>query len=279
MRNASPLLLSLVLAATALFLALRDNKPVGEPTPPATEETTAAAEIPPPTTTTAATTKPIVARAWPQEKSDIEADPAAVFGTMENGMRYMILPNSEPPNRLSLRLHIAAGSLMEQEDQRGVAHFLEHMVFNGTKRHKDANTLIREMQTRGIAFGAHVNAYTSFDETVYMLDLPDLKPDTMKLTFGVLRDFADGALLSEEEINAERGVILAEKASRDSVDYRMMLKQFQALLPGSLIGKRFPIGEEEVIRTAPRERFADFYQKYYTPHDFRGRRQHRSGRT
>ena len=245
MRNTSPLILSLILAATALFLVLRGNKPDEKPsTPPSVA---------------------VKAREWPQAKSDITPDPAAVFGKLENGMRYMILPNSEPPNRLSLRLHIAAGSLMEEEDQRGVAHFLEHMVFNGTKRHKDANTLIREMQTRGIAFGAHVNAYTSFDETVYMLDLPDLKPDTMKLTFGVLRDFADGALLSAEEIDAERGVILAEKASRDSVEYRMMLKQFQTMLPGSLIGERFPIGEEVVIKNAPRPRFVDFYQKYYTP--------------
>ena len=245
MRNTSPLILSLILAATALFLALRGNKPDEKPsTPPSVA---------------------VEAREWPQAKSDITPDPAAVFGKLENGMRYMILPNSEPPNRLSLRLHIAAGSLMEEEDQRGVAHFLEHMVFNGTKRHKDANTLIREMQTRGIAFGAHVNAYTSFDETVYMLDLPDLKPDTMKLTFGVLRDFADGALLSAEEIDAERGVILAEKASRDSVEYRMMLKQFQTMLPGSRIGERFPIGEEVVIKNAPRQRFVDYYQKYYTP--------------
>lgn len=245
MRNTSPLILSLILAVTALFLALRGNKPDEKrSTPPSVA---------------------VEAREWPQAKSDITPDPSAVFGKLENGMRYMILPNSEPPNRLSLRLHIAAGSLMEEEDQRGVAHFLEHMVFNGTKRHKDANTLIREMQTRGIAFGAHVNAYTSFDETVYMLDLPDLKPDTMKLTFGVLRDFADGALLSEEEIDAERGVILAEKASRDSVEYRMMLKQFQTMLPGSLIGERFPIGEEVVIKNAPRQRFVDFYQKYYTP--------------
>lgn len=244
MRNASPLILSLILAATAVFLALRGDKPAG---------------IPP----TVSVSK--VEFQWPHEKSDIVADPSAVFGRLENGMRYMILPNAEPPNRLSLRLHIAAGSLMEEDDQRGLAHFLEHMVFNGTNSHKDANTLIREMQKRGIAFGAHVNAYTSFDETVYMLDLPDLKPDTMKLTFGVLRDFADGALLSDEEIDAERGVILAEKASRDSVEYRMMLKQFQAMLPGSLIGERFPIGEEEVIKNAPRERFVDFYRKYYTP--------------
>ena len=245
MRNTSPLILSLILAATALFLALRGNKPH--------EKSSTLPSV------------AVKAREWPHEKSDIKPDPTAVFGTLKNGMRYLILPNSEPPNRLSLRLHIAAGSLMEEEDQRGVAHFLEHMVFNGTKRHKDANTLIREMQTRGIAFGAHVNAYTSFDETVYMLDLPDLKPDTMKLTFDVFRDFADGALLSAEEIDAERGVILAEKASRDSVEYRMMLKQFQTMLPGSLIGERFPIGVEEVIKTAPRERFVDFYQKYYTP--------------
>ena len=243
MRNASPLVLSLILALTALFLAVRGKNPSETP----------------------GNAVAIQPREWPHEKSDIPADPTAVFGTLNNGMRYMILPNAEPPNRLSLRLHIAAGSLMEEEDQRGLAHFLEHMVFNGTKRHKDANTLIREMQTRGIAFGAHVNAYTSFDDTVYMLDLPDLKPDTMKLTFGVLRDFADGALLSEEEIDAERGVILAEKASRDSVEYRMMLKQFQTMLPGSLIGERFPIGVEEVIKNAPRESFVDFYRKYYTP--------------
>ena len=262
MRNASPLLLSLILAATALFLALRDNKPDAKLAATPAENKAAPA---PPSIPKSLSTTPVAAREWSHEKSDIMPDPTAVFGKLENGMRYMILPNSEPPNRLSLRLHIAAGSLMEEEDQRGVAHFLEHMVFNGTKRHKDANTLIREMQTRGIAFGAHVNAYTSFDETVYMLDLPDLKPDTMKLTFGVFRDFADGALLSAEEIDAERGVILAEKASRDSVGYRMMLKQFQTLLPGSLIGERFPIGVEEVIKNAPRERFVDFYRRYYTP--------------
>ncbi len=180
-------------------------------------------------------------------------------------MRYMILPNSEPPQRLSMRLHIAAGSLMEKDDQQGLAHFLEHMVFNGTKNFENANQLIREMQSRGIAFGAHVNAYTSFDETVYMLDIPDLKPDTMDLTFSIMRDFGDGALLSAKEIDDERGVILSEKRSRDSVGYRMQKQQFDALLPKSLIAKRFPIGEEEIIKNAPRERFLDFYQRYYIP--------------
>jgi zinc protease len=183
---------------------------------------------------------------------------------LENGLRYIIHPNSDPPKRVSLRLHIATGSLMETEDQRGIAHFLEHMVFNGTKNFAAAD-LIPRMQRLGIAFGAHVNAYTSFDETVYMLDLPDLAEDTQKLAFAVMRDFGDGALLSAEEIDKERGVILAEKTSRDSVNYRLMEQQFGKILPDSLLTRRFPIGTEEVIKSAPRERFADLYTRFYTP--------------
>lgn len=153
---------------------------------------------------------------------------------------------------------------MEAEDQRGLAHFLEHMVFNGTKNFTP-DELVPRMQRLGIGFGAHVNAYTSFDETVYMLDLPDENPETLLLAMTVMRDFGDGALLKNDEIDKERGVILAEKTSRDSVQYRLMQKQFQQLLPDSLIPKRFPIGEEAVIRSAQRERFTDFYQRYYTP--------------
>lgn len=243
MRNATPLILVIFIAGLAGFLSLRGVpskvEHINVPTAPAV--------------------------AWAAEKSDIPADPAAVFGTMENGMRYIILPNSEPPQRLSMRLHIAAGSLKEHDDQKGVAHFLEHMVFNGTKNFENANQLIREMQSRGIAFGAGVNAYTSFDETVYMLDLPDLKSNNLDLTFSIMRDFADGALLTEKEIDEERGVILSEKSARDTVGYRIQKKQFEALLPDSIIPKRFPIGEEEIIKSAKRERFADFYQRYYTP--------------
>ncbi|MFK7851669.1 MAG: M16 family metallopeptidase [Akkermansiaceae bacterium] len=267
MRNATPLILTIFLAILATILTVRERSSSGssesvEPGQPEDTEKLLAdknpdADAPPP--------KKTEPKPWPSEQSDSPADPKAVFGALDNGMRYMILPNTEPPNRLSIRLHIAAGSLMEKENQRGLAHFLEHMVFNGTKSYKDANALIREMQTRGIAFGAHVNAYTSFDETVYMLDLPDLEENTMDLTFGIMRDFGDGALLSIEEIDAERGVILSEKRSRDSVSYRMQKKQFETLLPNSLISNRFPIGTEEVIENAPRELFEDFYQKYYVP--------------
>ncbi|HSP43432.1 MAG TPA: insulinase family protein [Luteolibacter sp.] len=256
----TPLILVLLLGATALILSLRDNPDQGTSATPATENPAADT----PTVKTDTTVSTVEPRPWPQEVSDIAADPNAVFGELDNGFRYLIYPNSEPPTRVSLRLHIAAGSLMEDEDQRGLAHFLEHMVFNGTKNFTAAE-LVPRMQRLGIAFGAHANAYTSFDETVYMLDPPDLSQETMDLCFTVMRDFGDGALLDPEEIDKERGVILAEKRTRDSVEYRLMEQQFEELMPDSLVSKRFPIGIEEVIESAPRERFVDFYTRYYTP--------------
>jgi zinc protease len=268
MQKATPLILVLFLAITAIFLSVRSEGPpldgqvtaAETATPEATGGSPDASEAPPQNDATAA----LDPRPWPQETSDIPVDSDAVFGSLDNGFRYLIYPNSEPPGRVSFRLHIDAGSLMENEDQRGLAHFLEHMVFNGSKNFTAAE-LIPRMQRLGIAFGAHANAYTSFDETVYMLDLPDLSEETMKLGFTVMRDFGDGALLDLEEIDRERGVILSEKRSRDSVSMRLMEKQFEELLPGSLIAQRFPIGTEEVIENAPRERFLDFYTRYYTP--------------
>ena len=270
MQKATPLVLILVLAVTAAFLSLRTNvaPPPSSPPPPAIE-TPIAPNIPAqgeavPTTKTDTAVAKVTPRPWPQAASDIAPEPGATFGALENGMRYIIFPNSEPPKRVSLRMHIAAGSLMEADNQRGVAHFLEHMVFNGTKNYSAAD-IVPRMQRLGIAFGAHVNAYTSFDETVYMLDLPDLSEDTLKLAFTVMRDFGDGALLAADEIDKERGVILSEKVSRDSVNYRLMEQQFAELLPDSLLTRRFPIGTEEVIKAAPRERFVDLYTRFYTP--------------
>ncbi|MCW1916427.1 insulinase family protein [Luteolibacter sp. GHJ8] len=277
MRNPAPIILSLLLAAVAAFFLIRAPE-APKPAPPPAEaaapaeapapevpKTEEAVKPPPPevakTDTSVAEAEP---KTWPQEQSDIPADPKAVFGKLPNGLRYMIYPNSEPPGRVSLRLHIATGSLMEAEDQRGLAHFLEHMVFNGTK-HFTPDDLIPKMQHLGIGFGAHVNAYTSFNETVYMLDLPSLTDEMLGLGFTVMRDFGDGAKLDPEEIDKERGVILSEKTTRDSVGMRLMQQQFDELLPESLLPKRFPIGEEEVIKSAPRERFVDYYTRYYTP--------------
>ncbi len=267
MQKATPLILVLVLAATAVFLSLQskpDAPGSGESPAISASEAAASDDSLPATAKTDTGVAEADPRPWPHEKSDVAPDETAVFGELANGMRYIIHPNAEPPNRVSMRLHVDAGSLMEADDQQGLAHFLEHMVFNGTRNFSAAD-LIPRMQRLGISFGAHANAYTSFDETVYMLDLPDLSAETMDLAFTVMRDFGDGALLEEEEIDKERGVILSEKRSRDSVSYRLMEQQFNELLPGSLLARRFPIGTEEVIGSAPRERFLDFYTRYYTP--------------
>lgn len=275
MQKATPLVLVLVLAGTATFLSLRNGSKEGseksQPAPAAAVEAATAdsvengmEELSPPTVKTDTSIPATEARPWPHADSDIPPDETTIFGTLDNGMRYIIYPNAEPPGRVSLRLHIDVGSLMEADDQQGLAHFLEHMVFNGSKNYTAAE-LIPRMQRLGISFGAHANAYTSFDETVYMLDLPDVSDATMDLAFTVMRDFGDGALLEIEEIDKERGVILSEKISRDTVGFRLMQQQFEQLLPGSLLTKRFPIGTEEVIKSAPRERFLDFYTRYYTP--------------
>ena len=274
MQKATPLILLLILIVTATCLSIRAKQsPVPVPAPvvevpqasPPPPTSPAQPDASPKTDATAtATAIQVTPCRWPQASSDIAPNPDITFGTLDNGLRYIIQPNSEPPGRASLRLHIATGSLMEADDQRGLAHFLEHMMFNGTQ-HFTADDLIPRMQRLGIAFGAHVNAYTSFDETVYMLDLPDLTQPTMDLAFTVMRDFSDGALLDPSEIDKERGVILSEKISRDSVNYRLMEQQFAKILPDSLIARRFPIGLEEVIKTAPRERLADLYSRNYTP--------------
>lgn len=268
MQKLTPFTMIALLGASALYFSARSN---GTP-PPAPVEKKAASKV---EAATPVDTKPVEpAKAvdptavkptpWPHATSDIPADPKAVFGSLPNGMRYVIYPNTEPPKRVSLRMHIAAGSLMEADDQQGLAHFLEHMVFNGSTHYK-ADELIPRMQRLGVGFGAHVNAFTSFDQTVYMLDLPELSDEVLDLGFTVMRDFGDGALLGAEEIDKERGVIISEKVSRDSVESRIQEKQFEQFLPGSLIAKRIPIGKEDVILKAPRERFVDFYSRYYVP--------------
>ena len=248
MRKSLPLVVVLLLAAGLFYWSKNQGPPAESPVSVKQGEMVATG----------------VAKPWPHSLSDIPADPNTRFGALPNGMRYIIYPNTEPPQRVSIRLHISTGSLMEEDDQQGVAHFLEHMVFNGSKNFTP-NELVPRMQRLGIGFGAHVNAYTSFDETVYMLDLPDLSEDTVKLAYTVMRDFADGALLKADEIEKERGVILSEKTSRDSVSYRMMHQQFSELMPNSLLPKRFPIGTEECIKSAPQQRFIDYYSSYYTP--------------
>jgi len=203
------------------------------------------------------------AKPWPHELSDLEPDPAVTWGKLDNGLRYAILPNAEPPDRVSLRLFVDAGSLMENEDQQGLAHFLEHMAFNGTTNFP-AGEMVEYFQRLGMAFGSHTNAHTGFRETVYKLELPEAKPEILDEGFKLLRDYADGMLLGQEEVDRERGVILSEKRTRDSPDWRSFVDWVEFAFPDHKIGSRLPIGKEEVITEAPRERFVEFYNKWYT---------------
>ncbi len=200
----------------------------------------------------------------PQENSDITSDPAVKWGVLENGLRYAILPNAEPPNRVSLRLFVDAGSLMEADNQQGLAHFLEHMAFNGTSNYP-AGEMVEYFQRLGMGFGNHTNAHTSFNETVYKLELPNTDSEMITEGMGLLRDYAEGMLLLPDEIENERGIILSEKRTRDSVGWRTFVEQMKFAFPEHRISSRMPIGTEEVINGAPRERFVEFYENWYTP--------------
>jgi zinc protease len=207
---------------------------------------------------------PSKAPSFPQEKSDLKPDPAARFGTLPNGLRYVVRPNPEPKGRASLRLLVLAGSLQEAENQRGVAHFLEHMAFNGSV-HYPPGTLVEFFQRMGMRFGGDANANTTFDRTVYLLELAHSDDATIAEGLRVLSDDAGGLLLGEEEINKERGVIISEKRARDSVGFRTFVARFEAMLGKTLLPRRVPIGLPEVITNAKRERFTDFWNTWYRP--------------
>ena len=201
---------------------------------------------------------------FPQEGSDLKPDPAARFGALSNGLRYVILPNHEPKGRASLRLLVLAGSLQEADDQRGLAHFLEHMAFNGST-HYPPGTLVEFFQRMGMSFGGDTNASTSFDRTIYLLELAHADDATVAEGLRVFSDDAAGLLLTEEEIDRERGVILSEKRVSDSVGYRSFVAQFKAMLGTTRLPERLPIGVPDVITKAQRDRFLDFWNTWYRP--------------
>ncbi|HEY4587526.1 MAG TPA: pitrilysin family protein, partial [Brevundimonas sp.] len=201
---------------------------------------------------------------WAQAASDIPADAAVRFGVLPNGMRYAIMKNATPPGQASLRLRIAAGSLMENEDQLGLAHFMEHMAFNGTTNVPE-NELLRILERLGLAFGADTNAFTSFDQTAYTLELPRTNDETVDTSLRIMREQVSEALMKAEDIDSERGVIEGEERLRNTPALRSLKAQIALLAPGQRLSNRLPIGDLSIIRTAPRERFVEFYEAYYRP--------------
>lgn len=192
-------------------------------------------------------------------------DPSIRVGRLDNGLTYYIRNNTEPSNRAELGLAINAGSLLEDDDQLGLAHFLEHMLFNGTENF-EGSEIIDFLERAGMTFGPDVNAYTSFEETVYTLQIPLDEPDIIDTSFEVLLEWASKASLTLEEIDKERNVIVEEWRARDqTMNGRLTKAIIPVLLGDTRYSERLPIGDMDIVRSAPREAFARFYDTWYRP--------------
>ena len=214
---------------------------------------------------------PLSARQQPQAQTaagslsdSIPLDPAITSGRFANGLRYFVRSAKRPEKRAELRLTVDVGSIVEEDDQRGLAHLLEHMAFNGTT-HFPKQEIVTFLESLGMRFGPSVNAYTSFDETVYMLQLPTEKPEVLDRAFLILEDWAHGQTLDPVEIDKERGVVREEWRLRRGAGARMQDQQFPIMLKGSRYAERLPIGSLDVIDKFPHDRLKKFYADWYRP--------------
>ena len=194
----------------------------------------------------------------------LPTDPRLVTGELDNGLRYIIRRHDNPPSRAAVWLHISTGSLNETEPQRGLAHFLEHLAFNGSE-HFEPGSVLPFFQSLGLSFGLHQNAFTSFDQTVYQLALPDNTPETLDKALLFLSDVSRSLLLAPEEIEKEREIILEEKRTALGARQRVGEYILARWAPGSLVGERLPIGVEQTIRGVQRQDFLDYYKRWYVP--------------
>ncbi|MFD0964036.1 M16 family metallopeptidase [Pseudofulvibacter geojedonensis] len=235
----------LSLAALAAIMACKSSQTTEAPITPKTPEA------------------PAVVEASAKEEL-IPSDPSVVQGTLSNGMKYYLKNNGKPADKVELRLVVNAGSILEDDDQQGLAHFMEHMNFNGTKNFKK-NELVDYLQGIGVKFGAHLNAYTGFDETVYILPIPSDDPEKLEKGFQIIEDWAFNALLTDEEINKERGVVLEELRTRLDAENRMMQNYLPKVLYKSKYSKRLPIGKKEILENFHPDAIRRFHKDWYRP--------------
>lgn len=194
----------------------------------------------------------------------IPTDPDVKVGKLANGLTYYIRKNAEPKNRAELRLVVRAGSVLETDQQQGLAHFMEHMAFNGTKNFPK-NELVNFLQSSGVRFGADLNAYTSFDETVYELPVPTDSANVFERSMQILEDWAHNATLDSVEIDKERGVVLEERRLGQGAQQRMRDKYFPLILNNSIYANRLPIGKEHILKTVKPATLRQFYHDWYRP--------------
>ncbi|MFI4882609.1 MAG: M16 family metallopeptidase [Phycisphaerales bacterium JB064] len=197
-------------------------------------------------------------------EGQLPEDPRLVRGTLENGLSYAILPNAEPPGRVELWLHVHSGSLNEEDNQRGLAHFLEHMAFAGSTNFPPG-TVRPFFENLGLSFGRHQNAVTGFDRTGYTISLPNTEPETLEAGLTFLSDVAGNLLLPESGIEQERSIILEERRASLSPQQRVLYDLIERIAPESEFGKRIPIGTEQVLTTAGLEPIKAYYDTWYVP--------------
>lgn len=194
----------------------------------------------------------------------LPVDPAVRIGTLPNGLRYYVRRNAKPEQRAELRLVVNAGSILEDNDQRGLAHFLEHMAFNGTKSFAK-NDIVKYLESIGVRFGADLNAQTGFDETIYILPVPTDSAGILEKSFRFLGDVATGILFDSTEVVAERGVVLSEWRNGLGAGERIRDQQFPVIFRGSRYAERLPIGLPEVLERANPAPIRRFWRDWYRP--------------
>jgi zinc protease len=205
---------------------------------------------------------PLQGQDKPTEK--LPVDPEVKIGKLSNGLTYYIRKNLKPENKVELRLVIDAGSILEDDDQQGLAHFTEHMAFNGSANF-EKNDIVSFLQSIGVEFGADLNAYTGFDETVYILPIPTEKKENVEKAFQILEDWASTVAFDPDEIDKERGVVLEEERSGRGAEERMFRVTYPKMLEGSKYAERLPIGKVDVLKTFRPEVIKRFYRDWYRP--------------
>ncbi|MFL6672574.1 MAG: M16 family metallopeptidase, partial [Massilia sp.] len=190
--------------------------------------------------------------------------PRVKVGKLANGLAYYIQRNSKPEQKLELRLVVKAGSILEDEDQQGLAHFTEHMAFNGSSHFKK-HELVNYLQSIGVKFGADLNAYTTFDQTVYVLPIPTERKEDVDKAFTVLEDWAHGVTFADDAIDKERDIVLEELRLGKGAADRMSKVLMPKIYNGSRYAQRLPIGKEEILRSFNPDTLRRFYRDWYRP--------------
>ena len=203
-------------------------------------------------------------RPWNAETSDLEPDASIIYGRLSNGLRYAIRPNQRPQNQVLVRMAIDFGSAAEAEDEQGLAHFIEHMAFNGSTNVPEGE-MVRMLERLGLSFGADTNASTGYTQTQYKLDLPNSDPHLIERALFLMRETAREVTFNPAAVDRERGIILAERRERENFGFQSARAANNLFYPGTFYATRYPIGLPEIIQTAPADRIKSLYRKYYRP--------------